>query len=99
MECLELFSRKESDFLFDVWGNEVPQDFQEATNKQAKEVFLTFEDSTGKQQDLKELTYDELKVSIEGEGNEVQESFEDNIVRLDGFETLAIEANKVYFEL
>ena len=32
MECLEMFSRRGKTGDFDVWGNEIPSHFQEATH-------------------------------------------------------------------
>ena len=45
MECLELFSRRRSNEDFDIWGNEVPGNFQPAT--QVKQVNLTYKDADG----------------------------------------------------
>lgn len=45
MECLELFSRRKNNEDFDVWGNEVPGNFQAASRP--KEVCLVYEDEGG----------------------------------------------------
>ena len=58
MDCIELFSRKQSDPLYDLWGNEVPQDFKEATTKEeVKAACLAYEDTQGIAKELAEVPY------------------------------------------